>query len=59
MQEQPPKTSKKCLLGVLRNKSNDTNISVRIGSAPPAYFGTGHVTVLSAPPWKVEYTGIL
>ena len=28
-----------------------------VGSAPPFYFGTGHVTVLSAPPWKMEYSG--
>ena len=29
-----------------------------VGSAPPFYFGTGHVTVLSAPPWKMEYSGL-
>ena len=29
-----------------------------VGSAPPFYFGTGHVTVLSAPPWKTEYSGV-
>ena len=25
-----------------------------VGSAPPSYFGTDHVTVLSTPPWKTE-----
>ena len=29
----------------------EKNISVQC-SALPFYFGTGHVTVLSAPPWK-------
>ena len=29
-----------------------------VGSVPPSYFGTGHVTVLSAPPLKMEYSGV-
>ena len=45
--------------GVLRSKSIDTNISVHVGSVPPSCFGTGHVTVLSTPSRKAEYTGVL
>ena len=29
------------------------------GSAPPSCFGTGHVTVLSSPPRKTEYAGVV
>ena len=29
-----------------------------VGSAPPFYFGTGHVAVLTAPPWKMVYSGV-
>ena len=28
------------------------------GTAPPYCFGTGHVTVLSTPPRKMEYSGV-
>ena len=30
-----------------------------VGSAPPSWFGTGHVTVLSTPPRKMKYAGVL
>ena len=30
-----------------------------VGSATPSCFGTDHVTVLSTPPRKTEYTGVL
>ena len=29
-----------------------------VGSASPSCFGTGHVTVLSIPHWKTEYSGV-
>ena len=41
------------------SESIDTNISVHVGSVPPSCFGTGHVTVLSTPSRKAEYTGVL
>ena len=56
MPEQPPKTGKTGHLGVHRSKSSFTNISVHADSAPPSCFGTGHVTVLSTPPRKAEYS---
>ena len=58
MPEQPPKTSKIGHFGVLRNKSSDTNIFECTGSALPYCFGTGHETVLSTPPRKMEYSGV-
>ena len=58
MPEQPPKTSITGHCGVLRNKSSDTNISIHAGRDPPSCFGTGHVTVLSTPPRKTEYSGV-
>ena len=56
--ERPPKTSKTGHFGVLRNISNDTNISAHAGSAPQSCFGSGHVTVLSTPPRKMDYSGV-
>ena len=29
-----------------------------VGSALPSCFGTGHVTVMSTPPRKMEYSGV-
>ena len=59
MPEQSPKTSKTGHFGVLRSKSSDANILVHASSALPFCFGTGHVTVLSTPPWKMEYVEVL
>ena len=58
MPEQPPNTSKIGHFGVLQNKSSDTFISAHAGSAQPYCFGTGHVTVLSTLPRKMEYSGV-
>ena len=58
MPEQPPKTSKTGHFGVLLNKSSDANISAHAASAPPSCFGTNHVTVLSTPSRKKEYSGV-
>ena len=30
-----------------------------VGSAPPSWFGTGHVTILSTTPRKMKYAGVL
>ena len=57
--EQPPKTSKTGHLRVLRRKSSSTKIAVHANSALPSCFGTCHVTVLSKPPWTVDYAGVL
>ena len=59
MPVQTPKTSKTGHLGVLLSKSSDTIISVHAGSTLPSCFGTGHMTVLSTPPQKTEYAGVL
>ena len=60
MPEQPHKQVKLGTLeySVINQAMHMPNISTHAGSAPPSCFGTGHVTVLSTPPWKTEYSGV-
>ena len=58
MPEQPHKQVK---LGTLEYSGINQaiqNSSAHAGSDPPSFFGTGHVTVLSTPPRKTEYSGV-